>query len=191
MSKILHPIEYYEFQDNDLPIFLGGPIRGTEFWREKIIALIQANYQGTKNLIFIDPTRIGGQKILTPWHEDFVSRQRQWEQYYLRLALKKWRIVFYLAEQTILLPRDIEGFQEKAYGAITHIEIGQIMVQANIRSRLIVGIHDRYPEKSTIVNDLQSSHYLDLSSPYSPKVLSDFPVYSTLEEVAKGVSWTL
>lgn len=75
----------------------------------------------------------------------------------------------------------IDGIQKKSYGAITNIELGQIMVTHP--EKMIVGIHPDYNERSTLINDLQQAKYLDLSIPYDPGELSDFPVHDTLEEV--------
>lgn len=113
-----------------------------------------------------------------------MNRQRQWEQYYLRKAIelskeKRGTVLFWLERQT--KPLAEEGrIQKKAFGAISHLELGQIMV-THLDS-LVVGIHPEYNERSTLINDLQKSDYLDLSKPYDPKALSTFIVSETLED---------
>lgn len=114
-----------------------------------------------------------------------MTRQRQWELFYLRKAIEKSKegkgtVIFWLEEQSTPL-REEDGIQKKSFGVITHFELGQIMVTHS--DAIVAGIHPNYNERSTIINDLQQSSYLDLRVPFDPKALSDVVVSDTLEDV--------
>ena len=178
MQKVIHPVEFYALQPEEQFVFLAWPIRGTDVWRDEAMKLIsEANPD--KRIVFASPDRVNDKKIYTPGYEDFVLRQRQWEQYYIRKAVEQWVVLFWLEEQKLPLP-EIEWIQQKAYGAISHIELGEIITTHP--NKTIVGIHPKYKERSTIINDLKQSNYLDLSVPYDPKKLSDFVVSETLAD---------
>lgn len=184
MTHTIHPVEFYEIQPEDKLVFLAGPIRGANNWRDRAIELLSGG-DNPENLVFASPNRINGRKIYTSGHEDFVTRQRQWELYYLRKAVEKskegkWTVLFWLEEQSIPLWED-DGIQKKAFWAITHMELGQIMT-AHLDS-IVAGIHPDYKERSTLINDLQQSKYLDLAVPFDQKALSDIIVSNTLEDV--------
>lgn len=185
MPHTINPIQYYEVTQDQTLVFLAGPIRGARNWRDRAIELISAGAD-SENLVFASPDRVNDRKLYTPGHEDFVSRQRQWELYYLRKAIEKSKegkgiVLFWLEEQSVPLAEE-DGIQGKSFGAITHLELGQIMVTHS--DAIVAGIHPDYNERSTIINDLRQSKYLDLSIPFDPKALSDIIVSDTLEDVS-------
>ncbi|EKE27364.1 MAG: hypothetical protein ACD_3C00220G0005 [uncultured bacterium (gcode 4)] len=177
MSKSIHPVEIQEIAADEQLVFLAWPIRWISDWRKTAMEIIE-ELSPWKKLVFASPDRVDNAKLHTEWNEDFFSRQRNWEQYYLRQAIQKWVVLFWLGKQDNPLGEK-NGIQKKSYWAITHIELWQIMVTHS--GRLIVWIDSEYNERSTIINDLQQSSYLDLSIPYDHNQSSDFPVESTLE----------
>lgn len=93
-------------------------------------------------------------------------------------------VLFWLEKQSHGLEED-RGIQKKSFGAITHMELGQLMVAHP--DSIVVGIHPNYNERSTLINDLQQSKYLDLSIPFDPRALSDILVSDTLEDICMRV----
>ncbi|EKE29780.1 MAG: hypothetical protein ACD_2C00097G0003 [uncultured bacterium (gcode 4)] len=178
MSKSIHPVEILEISSDEHLVFLAWPIRWTSDWRKAAIDIIESELPD-RNLVFASPDRKGWIKSFTSWKEDFFKRQRNWEQYYLRLAIQKGVVMFWLPGQDIPLEED-GWIQKKSYWAITHVELWQLMVAHP--DRMTVGIHGNYKERSTLINDLQQLSYLDLRVPYDHNKLSDFPVWSTLSD---------
>ncbi len=188
MNRTIRPVEFSEIAPDERLVFLAGPIRGARDWRTEAQSII-SNAVKNQNIVFADPNRANGQKRFTSGHENFVHRQRQWEQYYLRKAVElskegRGAVLFWLENQTVALPEE-GGIQKKAYGAISHLELGELL--ATHPDSLVVGIHPKYNERSVLENDLRQSGYLDLSKPYDPKRLSEYPVSETLEETCARV----
>ena len=175
--KVIHPIEYYELKESEVPVFLAWPIRWTIDWHERAIEIL---WDTKDPIVVFSPKRMNWSKILTPWKEDWVDRQRQWEMYYLRNVVEKGgQVLFWLEQQKEGLPES-HWIQKKSYWAISHMELGQRMVTHP--DNIVVGIDPDYNERSTLVNDLRQNRYLDLSRPYNPKRLEVFTVSESLED---------
>lgn len=188
MNRTVHPVEFSEIAPDERLVFLAGPIRGARNWRIEAQSLV-ASLSEDRKIVFANPDRLNGEKRFTPGHENFVDRQRQWEQYYLRKAVElskegRGAVLFWLEKQTVELPEEA-GIQKKAYGAISHLELGELL--ATHPDSLAVGIHPQYNERTVLENDLRQSGYLDLSQPYDPKRLSEYPISETLEETCARV----
>ena len=77
MSKILYPIEYYDIQENEIPLFLIWPIRGTYDWQDEVAQKISNLISPDSHVVFINPRRQDEKKFLTPGFETRFSRQNK------------------------------------------------------------------------------------------------------------------
>jgi len=101
--------------DDDIVVFLAGPIQGTSEWQEEFIEKIQKELKDIKlkrNVIISSPRRLEKS-------DDFVyDEQVNWESFYLDKASKQGIIVFWLAKET----EKVEG---RSYAQTTRFEIGE------------------------------------------------------------------
>jgi hypothetical protein len=145
-------------------IFLAGPIRGAPNWQNEAIQRI---LQKNGNATITSPRREVRESIskyVLSGNDAYFTRQRAWERYYLEIAAKKGAILFWL-------PGETEHSCEKAYGAMTRIELGQWMTRykSDHSIRICVGSDGKFSELDTIKYDLS------LDCP-------DMPIKNTLEE---------
>ncbi len=163
MGRVIIPKTYVK--DIEAPlIFLAGPIKSAPNWQDEAIGFLLS--QNT-DLIIASPRRGVRDKIvpyIAKGDENYFSRQRAWERYYLDIASKTGAILFWL-------PGEQEHNCEKVYGAMTRMEIGQWMTnyRHNNSVRFCVGSDGRFPEMHIINFDLQ------LDAP-------DKKIFSSLEE---------
>ena len=130
-------------------IFLAGPIRGAPNWQDEAAEII---FSREPNLDVISPRRGVNDKILkylANGRNDFFPRQRAWERHYLDLSKRKGCVMFWL-------PGEIEHNCEKSYGAMTRLELGQLMTdyRHDNSTRFCVGSDGNFSELDTIVYDL-------------------------------------
>ncbi len=148
MGKVIIPKTYVENIEAPL-IFLAGPIRSAPNWQDKAIEILLN--QNTE-LVIASPRR-GIRDEIAPYiktgDENYFPRQRAWERHYLDLASKTGAILFWL-------PGEEEHNCEKAYGAMTRVEIGQWMsnYKNNNSIRFCVGSDGNFSELGTIKYDL-------------------------------------
>jgi hypothetical protein len=117
--KVLRAPEYDNistFEKNeDIIVFLAGPIQGAPDWQEDFILKIQKELTNIKtniNIIIASPKRLEKSK-------DFdYDEQVNWESYYLNKASKQGVIVFWLAKEK----EKVEG---RSYAQTTRFEIGE------------------------------------------------------------------
>jgi hypothetical protein len=148
-------------------IFLAGPIRSAPNWQDDAIKILFSKEQ---NLIIASPRKSVGsfsQKYIVKGNQDYFPRQRAWERHYLDIASKYGSIMFWL-------PEEEEHHCEKAYGAMTRVELGQAMTnyRYNKNFKFCVGSDGNFSELSTILYDLS------LDAP-------DKEVFHTLEETCE------
>ena len=101
--------------ENDITIFLAGPIQGATEWHDEVINKIiieLKNFRTNKNIIICSPKRT---KIDNNFNYD---EQVDWESYYLEKASKSGIIVFWLAKEK----EKIEG---RSYSQTSRFEIGE------------------------------------------------------------------
>jgi hypothetical protein len=130
-------------------IFLAGPIRSAPNWQD---AAIEAILLRNADLVIASPRREVGENIkqhLLRGDENVFPRQRAWERYYLDLASRSGAIMFWL-------PGESTHNCQKAYGAMTRVELGQWMT--NYRHdksiRFCLGTDGRFSEFGPIKYDL-------------------------------------
>lgn len=166
MGKIIIPKTYVEKLDAPL-IFLAGPIRSAPNWQDKAIEIL---FSQEPNLIIASPRRGIRENIfkyLVTDNENYFPRQRTWERHYLNIASKTGAILFWL-------PGEAEHDCEKAYGAMTRIELGQWMTRYSFDKniRFCIGSDGKFSELDTIKYDLS------IDAP-------DKRIINTLEETCK------
>lgn len=184
MNNIIYPVQYRDLLPHQKLVFLAWPIRGAGKWKEEAMEIIMSDPEND-DVVFASPERLNGEKLYTPGLKYIFERQRNWEQYYLRLAVQKWVVMFWFPKQHDPIEHE-NGFQKKAYGAISHLEVWQLMVTHP--KRIIVGIHPEFNERSVIVNDLQQSNYLNLAVPYTPSEYAPVTISETLKDTAERTS---
>ena len=145
-------------------IFLLGPIRGAPNWQDDVVEYILSR---KPTLVVASPRREIGDKIsqyVISGGNNRFSRQREWERHYLEIARKKGCGMFWL-------PGEIEHNCDKSYGAMTRLELGQLMTlyKQDPSTRFCIGTDGNFSEFDTIQYDLS------LDTP-------DKKIFSTLEE---------
>ena len=146
-------------------IFLLGPIRGAPNWQDDAVEYILSR---KPTLVVASPRRGTGDKIpkYNPinGNNNHFPRQRAWERYYLEIARKKGCGMFWL-------PGESEHNCDKSYGAMTRLELGQLMTsyKQDHSTRFCIGTDGKFSEFDTIAYDLS------LDAP-------DKKIFSTLEE---------
>ncbi|MBI2045463.1 hypothetical protein HYT23_05365 [Candidatus Pacearchaeota archaeon] len=99
MGRLILPKTYLDTDDN-LLIFLAGPIRGTYPWHDEAVKIISSI---DSRIYIVSPNRnikdehFG--KVVLGNKEKF-SRQLEWERYYLNKSSVNGAIMFWLAKQT-------------------------------------------------------------------------------------------
>lgn len=161
--ELIIPKTYVEKITTPL-VFLAGPIRGAPNWQDQAIQLL---FGQQPDLTIASPRRgvrddIASYVLLGDEHH--FPRQRAWERHYLDLASRTGAILFWL-------PGETEHNCQKAYGAMTRIELGQWMsnYRHNSKLRICFGTDGRFSEISTIEYDLH------LDAPNKP-------IHRTLED---------
>ena len=148
-------------------VFLAGPIREAPNWQDYAATFLLSKEpdltvasprRGKRNPIF---------RYLLEGDENHFSRQREWERHYLDLASKRGAILFWLPGETL-------HECSKAYGAMTRLELGQVMTASRIVDfvNFCVGSDGEFSELNTIKYDLS------LDAP-------DKFVFNTLEETCR------
>jgi hypothetical protein len=145
-------------------IFLAGPIRGAPNWQD---IAIQNILQKNGDMTIASPrrgVRDAIAKYVLHGNDAYFTRQRAWERHYLDLASKTGAILFWL-------PGEEEHSCEKAYGAMTRLELGQWMTRykSDHSMRICIGSDGKFSELNTIMYDLSQD-------------CPDVPIKSTLEE---------
>lgn len=163
MNSLILPNTYIENIDTPL-IYLAGPIRSAPDWQGEAIELL---FSKKRDLTIASP-RMGIEKSLSPYlewgGENHFSSQREWEWYYMDLASKKGSILFWL-------PGEEKHHCDKAYAAVTRLELGQWMTRYKFDNSLNMcfGGENVFPEIYITKYDLE------LHAP-------DKKVYKTLKE---------
>jgi len=117
--KVLHAPNYsntsYIVDNEDVVVFLAGPIQGAPNWQDELIEKITSGFSKmsfNKNIIICSPRR-GAMEDTFEYNE-----QVNWESYHLDLAAKNGVIVFWLPVEEV----HIEG---RSYAQTTRFEIGE------------------------------------------------------------------
>lgn len=147
-NKLIIPKTY--IQKIDVPlIFLAGPIRGAPNWQDNAVTIL---LEKEKNLMIASPRR-GIREAIAQYvvngDDAYFPRQRAWERHYLDLAAKTGAILFWL-------PGEVEHKCEKAYGAMTRVELGQWMTKSKQDKsvRWCIGSDGKFSELNTLLYDL-------------------------------------
>ena len=119
--KVLRAPEYDKvstFEENeDVVVFLAGPIQGAEEWQESFADKIQKEFKETKlrkNIVIASPRR-----LIKPDKDKFdYDEQVDWESFYLDKASKQGVIVFWM-------PVASEKIEGRSYAQTTRFEIGE------------------------------------------------------------------
>lgn len=147
MAKLIIPKTYVEVSEP--LIFLAGPIRGAPNWQD---AAIKYLFSKREDIAIASPRR-GARDDIVNWmvrgNEGYFSRQRLWERHYMDLASKTGAIMFWL-------PGEADHRCEKAYGAMTRVELGEwgTRLSYDPSLRVCFGSDGKFSEIDTIKVDL-------------------------------------
>lgn len=119
--KVLRAPEYDKvstFEENeDVVVFLAGPIQGAEEWQESFVEKIQKEFKDIKlkkNIVIASPRRLE-----KPDKNKFdYDEQVDWESFYLDKASKQGIVVFWM-------PVAKEKIEGRSYAQTTRFEIGE------------------------------------------------------------------
>ncbi len=156
MVELISPNSYSENIDKPL-IFLAGPIRGAPKWHQEAIDYLSSKED---EIMIVSPHRPGGIKISS----ERFSRQREWELHYLDVASKMGAVMFWL-------PGEAEHYCNKSYGAMTRLELGEMIASYKTDRSLhfCIGTDGKFSEFDTIKVDMKEY------APYKK-------IFSSLEE---------
>lgn len=143
-------------------IFLAGPIRGAPKWHYDAI-----DYLKDKSVTIAAPIREirdDLRKYLLNEYSDPNHRQRTWELVLLNEAWRDGCVMFWL-------PGELEHRCEKAYGAMTRMELGETIARHKFgpKTNFVVGTDGNFSEFRTMLLDIE-------------KFAPGTPIYSTLED---------
>lgn len=130
-------------------IFLAGPILGAPKWGDEAAIYIMSKHP---EFFIASPTKERSknlEKYVLNGQRDYFPRQRAWERHYLNEAALKGSIMFWL-------PEEIDHKCKKSYGAMTRVELGQIMTLSKYDSSLLwcIGSDGKFSELDIIAYDL-------------------------------------
>jgi len=152
--KVLRAPDYditSTFEGNeDITIFLAGPIQGSTEWHEEFIEKIQKELKDikiNKNIIICSPKRLKKD-------DNFIyDEQVNWESYYLDKASKTGIIVFWLAKEK-------EKISGRSYAQTSRFEIGEWWSKGqNIKDfKIIVGANKDFEGLKYIVKKFTDAY---------------------------------
>lgn len=134
--RVLTPPEYCKvatFEENeDIVIFLAGPIQGAPEWHKSFMNKFKKEMEGkklSKNIVIASPKRDEVDKTKFVYQE-----QVDWESFYLDKASKHGVIVFWM-------PKETEKVEGRSYAQTTRFEIGEWFAKGqNIKDfKIVVG----------------------------------------------------
>lgn len=134
MVKVIIPTD--TTPNNNIIIFLAGPIQGTENWQEKAIKILK-----NENLdcVIANPRR--------EYIDDKFdyNKQVEWETEYLNKAAKNGVIMFWLA-------REVTHFCNRAYAQTTRFELAEWKTkhQYNKKINIVIGIENGFTNERYI-----------------------------------------
>lgn len=176
MAGVIVPNRYISQQDIKGPlIFLAGPIRGAPVWQDQAIDM----------LISADPevTVVTPRRGVRSNFSEFVLEESSAR--YFRQREFEWDYMLRAGEQPDVqgaimfwLPEECDHSCEKAYGAMTRVELGQWMTryQFNPGVRFCLGTDNKFSEIDTILYDL---------SRHAPNKTAFFKLRETCEEALR------
>ena len=117
--RVLRPPKYDIIDnDNDIHIFLAGPIQGADNWQEKVISKIEKEFKDVdleRNIVIASPRWLKRS-------DDFVyNDQVNWESYYLDKASLSGVNVFWLPRADTKQAND----KGRSYAQTTRFELGE------------------------------------------------------------------
>ncbi len=149
MKGIILPKTHIKRVNQAPLVFLAGPIKGAPIWQDEAIKILLSY---PSHLMVASPRRSVSpefQQYVVQGDNSYFPRQRAWERHYLDIASKQGAILFWL-------PGEIEHSCEKAYGAMTRVELGQWTTKLNLDRTLpiCIGSDGKFSELDTIKYDL-------------------------------------
>lgn len=142
--KVLNSPEQYQGKKNEnVFLFLGGPIQGAENWQNKVCD----DLSDINNLVITNPRREN--------YDGFnLDEQINWETEYLN---KSDILMFWI-------PKEKEVIEGRVYGQTTRFEIGEWV--AKCHKKIIIGIDDSFPMKKYIKKRLEKDYGIDVKDTY-------------------------
>jgi len=172
--KVLRAPEYdinSTFEENqDIVVFLAGPIQGAPEWQEEFIGKIQNELKDiklNKNIIICSPRRLEKSKNFN------YDEQVEWESYYLNKASKQGMIIFWL-------PKEKEKIEGRTYAQTTRFEIGEWWAKGqNIKDfKIVVGAQKKFDGQTYIIKKFSDTY---------PKFKLNTNIEDMIDEIVKKI----
>lgn len=155
---ILRAPEAYEVRNDDVLVFLAGPIQGSINWQENLITKLEKEFKDVemdKNLVICNPRR----DVI----ENFVyEEQVDWESNYLDIANKQGVAVFWLPKQDNKQQYDKK---DRSYGQTTRFELGELF--SKIDNTFSVGVQPGFHGEKYIKYKFKRDHDYDIVSSFN------------------------
>jgi len=154
--KILRaPIYDITNNEDDIIIFLAGPIQGAPEWQEEYIKLLQKEYTDkklSKNIIIANPKRLEVKNKNFSYDE-----QVNWESFYLDKASKQGIITFWLAKEK-------EKVKGRSYAQTSRFEMGEWFGKGqNIDNfEILIGYQEGFEGIKYITKKFKDQYKIDL-----------------------------
>lgn len=134
MVKVIIPIG--KAPNNNIIIFLAGPIQGAENWQDKAIDILRNEIT---DCVIANPRR----EYIDDEFE--YNKQVEWETEYLNKAAKNGVIMFWLA-------KEMTHFCNRAYAQTTRFELAEWKTKYhyNKKINLVIGIEDGFTNERYI-----------------------------------------
>ena len=144
MKVLISPKQYEGKKNENIFLFLGGPIQGAEDWQNKVCD----DLSEIDNLLITNPRR-------SNYNGFNLNEQISWETEYLNDSdiLMFW------------IPKEEEIIEGRVYGQTTRFEIGEWVAKS--RHKIIIGIDDSFPMKKYLKNRLEKDYGIDVKDTYS------------------------
>jgi hypothetical protein len=150
MPQILVPKAHVGDVEHPL-VFLAGPIKGAPCWHhDAILHLLSYG----RDITIATPGRIESVPTSCVEHvaysKQVFPRQRTWELQYFERAMRDGVVLLWL-------PGELNHKCEKSYGAMTRMELGEVLVHHYYtrHTRFCIGSDGKFSELSTITYDLE------------------------------------
>lgn len=149
MKVLTSPTQYKGRKNENVFLFLGGPIQGAEDWQNKVCD----DLSDINNLVITNPRRDN--------YDGFnLDEQINWETEYLN---KSDILMFWI-------PKEKEVIEGRVYGQTTRFEVGEWV--AKCHKKIVIGIDNEFPMKKYIKKRLENDYGIEVKDTYS-QVLSE------------------
>lgn len=179
MIKFLTAPNLDQISENDIVIFLAGPIQGSEDWHSKCFNLFKQEYEKLKNSYIELPWKPQFPNIIicSPRRETGIEKneieykeQVLWETHHLRLAGKKGVVLFWFSNEKEQI---IENGKIRPYAKTSRFEFGEWKTRHDLTgASVVLGLDSDWINEKYFISRIEQDG-------------SEIPICYTLEDTVK------